>query len=64
MGLTLVLLVSNFSNTKLCKNLKNDLNPVPTRQGLDGFQKFLWPFALDESSLSIGWVKVACGDNI
>ena len=28
-----------------------------TRQGLDGFQKSLRPYALDESSLSIGKVK-------
>ena len=28
-----------------------------TYKGLDGFQKYLHPYALDESSLSIGRVK-------
>ena len=32
---------------------------IPTQQGLDGFQKSLRPCALDESSLSIGRVKVS-----
>ena len=55
------------------KNIKNDQNPgkwvliwqystrafqwIPTWQGLDGFQNFLDPRALDKSSLSIGRVK-------
>ena len=29
---------------------------IPTKQGLDGFQKTLRPYALDETSLSIGRV--------
>ena len=68
-----MLQVINLTNTKLCKNLKNDWNPdkwvliwkylaraskwIPTWQGLDDFQKSLRPCALDESSLSIGRVK-------
>ena len=59
--LTLLLLVANLANIKCAKNLKNDWNPgtwvliwefsaraiqwVPTRQGLDGFQKSLRPCA-------------------
>ena len=31
---------------------------VPTRQGLDGFQKSLPPCSLEESSFSIGRVKI------
>ena len=61
------------------QNLKNDWNPgiwvliweylaraiqrIPTRQGLDGFQKSLCPCALDERSLSIigrGIFKLIC----
>ena len=55
------------------KHLENNRNPgiwahiweysaraiqwLPTQQGLDGFQKYMRPCALDESSLSIGSVK-------
>ena len=72
-ALTLMLLVTNLTNTKLRKNLENDWNPgkwvltwkysarafkwIPTWQGLDDFQKSLHPCVLDESSLSIGRVK-------
>ena len=58
------------------KTLKNDWNPgkwvliweysarafqwIPRWQGLDGFQKSLHPCALDESSKSIGRVKLGC----
>ena len=31
---------------------------VPTWQGLDGFQKYLHLFALDQSNLSIEWVNI------
>ena len=31
---------------------------IPTWQGLNGFQKSLHPCALDESGLSIRWVKI------
>ena len=67
--LALLLLVANLANTKWCKNLRNDWNPgiweyssraiqwIPTWHGLDGFQRFLHPCALDESSLSIGRVN-------
>ena len=74
--LTLMLLVANLANTEWCKNLRNDWNPgkwvliweyswrtiqwIPIRQGLDGFQRFLLPCALDESSLSMTrliWVR-------
>ena len=59
-----------IANTNLCKNLENDWNHgtgllicqysaiaalwIPTLQGLDEFQRYLHPCALDESSLSIG----------
>ena len=72
-GLTLMLLVANLTNTKWCKNRKNDWNPgkwvlileyssrafqwVPTLQGLDSFQKYLRPCSMDESSLGIERVK-------
>ena len=41
-----MLLVANFANTKLCIKLKNELTEMV-------FQKYLRPYALDESSLSI-----------
>ena len=62
-GLTLMLLLANFANTKFSKKLKNDWNPgkwvliweyserafqwVPTWQGLGVFQKSLRPCALN-----------------
>ena len=62
-----------LANTKWCRNPENGWNPgiwvliweystrafqwIPTWQGLDGFQKYLGPCALDECSLSIGRVK-------
>ena len=71
---TLMLLVANLANTKKAKNTKNYLNPgkwvliweysarafqwIPTWQGLDFFQKSLSPCALEESSVSIGRVKM------
>ena len=65
--LTLMLLVANLANTKWCKKLINDWNPstwvliwqysaraiqwIPTWQSLR-------PYALDESCISIGGVKL------
>ena len=51
--LTLMLLVANLGNTKLCK--KKVLNTKMT--WFRWFSKILHPCALDESSLSIGSVK-------
>ena len=72
--LTLMLLVDNLLIRNDAKKLKNYWNPskwvliwkystrafqrIPTWQGLDDFQKSLRPCALDESSLSIGRVKI------
>ena len=68
--LTLMLVVANLANTKMMQKTWNPVKWVliweylarafkwvPTRQGLDGFQKNLLPCALDESSLSIGRVN-------
>ena len=73
--LTRMLVVANLNNTKWCKKPENDWNPgiwviiweysvraiqwITTWQGLDGFQKSLHPWALDESSHSIGRVNGA-----
>ena len=72
--LTSKLVVANLAITKWCKNLINDWNPgkweliweysvrailwIPTWQGLDGFQRYLHPCVLDESSLDIGRVNL------
>ena len=37
---------------------------IPTRQGLDGYQKSLYPCAVDESRLSIGKVKQSSSGGI
>ena len=62
--LTLMLLVANLANTnskkwKMIETLANGYSSesiqwISTWQGLDGFQKFLHPCGLDESSHSIG----------
>ena len=50
--LTLMLMVNNLANPKLCKK---------PEKCLDGFQKSLRPRVLDKSSLSIGRVKFFMG---
>ena len=54
-----MLLVANLANTKWCRKPKKWLKPwhmgthlrvLGERQGLDGFQKYLRPCALDEIS--------------
>ena len=43
---------------KMMRVLSESFSIIPTWQCLDGFQKSLCPFVLDESDLSIGRVKV------
>ena len=75
-----MLLVANLANTRWCKILWNDWNTgkcpltweysvraiqwVPTSQGLDGFQKYLRPCALDKSSRSVGRVKTISQERV
>ena len=47
----------------ICENSARAIKWILTWQGLDGFQKSLCPFALDENSLSIGRVKPICLGN-
>ena len=67
--ISLGLLVANLTKAKWCKKSWNMTETlaysesilrgwIPTWQGLDGFQKSLHLCALDESSLSIGRVKM------
>ena len=76
--LTLMLVMANLANAKLCKKTENDCNPgkwiliweysvraiqwIPTWQGLDVFQKSLHFSALDEGSLSMECVKGGAED--
>ena len=68
--ITLMLLMSNLANTKLCKKPEKGLKPwhmviiwdcsaraiqwIPRWQGVDGFRKIFASFCLNKNSLSIG----------